>query len=154
YMDVRNRTQSFSGLAGGNPGNSASLSMTDSSDASGGERAELIWGELVSGTLFARMRVEPIFGRAFWPAEDRTENTNPVVVISHSLWQRRFNANAAIVGKAIYLNGVAFTVVGVAPESFYGSQFTIRQEFWTPLMMSSKFGLSTEWETTRDWRSW
>jgi macrolide transport system ATP-binding/permease protein len=153
YIDVRNRTQSFSGLTAWDNMYSASLSTTDSRNARGQERAELIWGERVSGNYFEVMGVKPILGRGFLPEEDRTQNTHPVVVISHALWQSRFNADPAIVGKTIYLNGVAFTVVGVAPETFYGSEFTLRQSFWTPLMMSSKFGMGAEWETNRDWNN-
>src|SRR5499427_1269707 len=153
YIDVRNRAQSFSGLAAWNNMCSASLNTTDSGASGGHERAELIWGELVSGNYFEVMGVKPILGRGFSPEEDRTQNTHPVVVISHALWQSRFNADAAIVGRMIYLNGAAFTVVGVAPETFYGSQFILRQSFWTPLMMSSKFGLGAEWETNRDWKN-
>jgi predicted permease len=153
YIDVRNRAQSFSGLAAWNNMYSASLSTTGSSNAGGQERAELIWGERVSGNYFEVMGVKPILGRGFLPEEDQTQNTHPVVVISHALWQSRFNADPAIVGKTIYLNGVAFTVIGVAPETFYGSQFTVRQSFWAPMMMSSKFGMGAEWETNRDWRN-
>ena len=153
YIDVRNRAQSFSGLAAWNNMCSASLNTKDSGASGGHERAELIWGELVSGNYFEVMGVKPILGRGFSPEEDRTQNTHPVVVISHALWQSRFNADAAIVGRMIYLNGAAFTVVGVAPETFYGSQFILRQSFWTPLMMSSKFGLGAEWETNRDWKN-
>jgi putative ABC transport system permease protein len=150
YIDVRNRAQSFSGLAAWNNMYSASLSTTGSSNAGDQERAELIWGERVSGNYFEVMGVKPILGRGFLLEEDQTQNTHPVVVISHALWQSRFNADPAIVGKTIYLNGVAFTVIGVAPETFYGSQFAMRQSFWAPLMMSSKFGMGAEWETNRD----
>jgi predicted permease len=153
YIDARNRAQSFSGLAAWNNMYSASLNTKDGRNSGDQERAELIWGELVSGNYFEVMGVKPILGRGFLPEEDRTQNTHPVVVISHALWQSRFNADASIAGKTIYLNGTAFTVVGVAPETFYGSQFTTRQAFWTPLMMSSKFGLGAEWETNRDWKN-
>jgi macrolide transport system ATP-binding/permease protein len=153
YIDVRNRAQSFSGLAAWNNMYSASLNTPDSGGAGGQERAEVVWGERVSGNYFEVMGVKPILGRGFLPEEDRTQNTHPVVVISHALWQSRFNADAAIVGRTIYLNGAAFTVVGVAPETFYGSQFVVRQAFWTPLMMSSKFGLGAEWDTNRDWKN-
>jgi len=153
YIDVRNRAKCFSGLAAWNNMYSASLSTTDSGGAGGQERAELIWGERVSGNYFEVMGIKPILGRGFLPEEDRTQNTHPVVVISNTVWQSRFNADPAIVGKTIYLNGGAFTVIGVAPETFYGSQFVVRQSFWTPLMMSSKFGLGAEWETNRDWKN-
>ena len=153
YIDVRNRNRSFSGLAAWNPMNPASLNTTDSRNTGGQEHVEVIWGELVSGNYFEVMGVKPILGRGFLPEEDRTQNTHPVIVISHALWQRRFNADPAIVSKTIYLNGTAFTVIGVAPETFYGSQFVMRYAFWTPLMMRSKFGMGTEWETNRDWKN-
>src|SRR5262245_8703237 len=86
YNDVRNRAQSFTGLAAWNNMYSASLSTTGGA-AGGQERAELIWGERVSGNYFKVMGVKPILGRDFLPEEDRTQNTHPVVVISHALWQ-------------------------------------------------------------------
>src|SRR5262245_51104068 len=153
YIDVRNRNQSLSGLAAWNSMYAASLTTTESRAAGDQEGAEVIWGELVSGNYFEVIGVKPILGRGFLPEEDRTQNTHPVVVISRALWQRRLNADAAIVGKTIYLNGAAFTVVGVAPETFYGSRFIMRQSFWTPLMMGSKFGMGAEWETNRDWKN-
>jgi predicted permease len=153
YIDVRDRAQSFSGLAAWSNMYSASLSATDNRNAGDQERAEVIWGEVVSGNYFEVMGAKPILGRGFLPEEDRTQNTHPVVIISHALWQSRFNADAAIIGRTIYLNGAAFTIVGVAPETFYGSQFVMRQAFWTPLMMSSKFGIGAGWETNRD-RTW
>lgn len=151
YVDLRSQNKSFSGLAVWNAMNSASLSTTDSRNAGDSGRAEIIWGETVSANYFEVMGVKPILGRGFLPEEDRTQNTHPVVVISHALWQRRFNADAAIVGKTIYLNGTAFTVIGIAPESFTGSRFVLRHSFWVPLMMRSKFGLGADWETNRDW---
>lgn len=151
YVDLRNQNKSFSGLAAWSAMNSASLSTTDSRNAGDSGRAEIIWGETVSGNYFDVMGVKPILGRSFLPEEDRTQNTHPVVVISHALWQRRFNADAALVGKTIYLNGTAFTVIGVAPESFTGSKFVLRHAFWVPLMMRSKFGVGADWETNRDW---
>ncbi|MGH9838730.1 MAG: ABC transporter permease [Blastocatellia bacterium] len=85
------------------------------------------------------------------PEEDRTSNTHPVTVISHSLWQRRFNADAGVVGKTIYLNGLPFTVIGVMPESFLGSTFYLRYSFWAPLMMAQKFGRRAVWKTDRSY---
>jgi predicted permease len=84
------------------------------------------------------------------PEEDRTQNTHPVVVISHKLWQQRFNTDGAIVGKTLYMNGAPFTIIGVMPESFLGSKFVVRLAFWVPLMMRAKLGEGTKWETNRD----
>jgi len=152
YVDLREQNKSFSGLCAGRviP---AGVSSGESRDAGEGGRAEFVWGELVSGNYFDVMGVKPMLGRGFLPEEDRAPNAHPVVVLSHSLWQRRFNADAAIVGKTIHLNGQPFTIIGVMPESFLGSRFYLRGAFWTPLMMAQKFGLRAEWKTDRSYAS-
>ena len=150
YVDLRERNKSFSDLCAW-VGTSAGVSASESRTAGDNERAEIVWGELVSGNYFDVMGVKPMLGRGFLPEEDRTPNAHPVVVISHSLWRRRFNADAGVVGQTIYLNGHPFTVIGVMPESFIGSAFYFRQAFWTPLMMAQKFGRRAEWKTDRSY---
>ena len=150
YVDLREQNKSFSDLCAWTE-TSAGISSGESRNAGDGERAEVVWGELVSGNYFDVMGVKPMLGRGFLPEEDRTPNAHPVVVLGHSLWQRRFDADAAIVGKTIYLNGLPFTVIGVMPESFLGSTFYLRQAFWVPLMMAQKFGRRAEWKTDRSY---
>src|SRR5262245_58043323 len=143
YVDLREQNKSFSDLCAW-MATSAGISSSESRAAGDSERAEVVWGELVSGNYFDVMGVKPMLGRGFLPEEDRTPNTHPVTVISHSLWQRRFNADADVVGRTVYLNGLPFTVIGVMPESFLGSAFYFRHAFWAPLMMSQKFGRRAE----------
>jgi len=144
YVDLRERNQSLSGLL--------AWSLTWAGVSSGAsERAEVAFGELVSGNYFDVLGVKLAPGRRFLPEEDRTQNTHPVVVISHSLWRQRFNGDMGVVGKTIYLNGAPFTVVGVAPASFKGLKFAFRQAFWVPLMMSARLGAGGDWETNRGW---
>ncbi|HEX8143815.1 MAG TPA: ABC transporter permease [Pyrinomonadaceae bacterium] len=150
YEDVRQQNKSFSDLCAWME-TSASISSSESRNAGDGERAEVVWGELVSGNYFDVMGVKPVLGRVILPEEDRTPNAHPVVVLSQPLWQQRFNADAAIVGKTIYLNGQPFTVIGVMPESFLGSAFFLRKAFWAPLMMAQKFGRRAEWKTDRSY---
>jgi predicted permease len=148
YVDLRGQNRSLADLCAWTE-TSAGISSGESRGADGGERAEVVWGELVSGNYFDVMGVKPALGRVFSPEEADTPNAHPVTVISHSLWQRRFNADPGIVGRTIYLNGHPFTVVGVMPESFLGSVFYLRLAFWTPLMMAQKFGRRAEWQTDR-----
>jgi macrolide transport system ATP-binding/permease protein len=150
YVDLREQNQSFSDLCAWTEV-SAGISSGDSRNAGEGERAEVVWGELVSGNYFDVMGVKPLLGRVFLPEEDRAPNANPVTVISHSLWQRRFNKDAQIIGKTIYLNGSPFTVIGVMPEPFLGSVFYLRQAFWVPVMMAQKLGRRAEWKTDRNY---
>jgi predicted permease len=151
YMDVREQNKSFSDLCAWSEA-SAGISSSESRSAGERERAEVVWGELVSGNYFDVMGVKPMLGRGFSAEEDRTPNAHPVTVISYPLWERRFNRDAGIVGKTIYLNGQPFTVIGVMPESFLGGAFFLRKAFWAPLMMSQKFGRRAEWNTDRTYQ--
>ena len=152
YEDLRDQNNSFSELCAWSE-TSAGISSGESRNAGDSERAEVIWGELVSDNYFGVMGVRPILGRGFLPEEDRTPNAHPVVVLGHSLWQRRFDADAAILGKTVYLNGHPFTVIGVMPESFLGSESHLRRAFWVPLMMGQRFGRRAEWKTDRSYAS-
>jgi predicted permease len=148
YEDLRRQNQSFSDLCAWSE-TSAGISSSESRNAGDSERAEVIWGELVSANYFEVMGVKPLLGRVFFPEEDRTPNAHAVVVLGHSLWQRRYKADPGVVGKTIYLNGQPFTVVGVMPEPFLGASFYLRKAFWAPSMMSQKFGRRAEWQTDR-----
>jgi macrolide transport system ATP-binding/permease protein len=150
YADLREQNKSFSELCAW-MGTSAGISSSESRTAGDNERTEVIWGELVSGNYFDVMGVKPLLGRAFLPEEDRTPNTHPVVVLSQALWHQRFQANAAIVGQTVYLNGLPFTVIGIMPEAFLGAEFYLRKAFWAPLMMAQKFGRRAEWRTDRSY---
>jgi hypothetical protein len=86
-----------------------------------GDRAEVTTGSIVSANYFDAIGVHPILGRAFEPDEDTGRNAHPVTVISYQLWQRRFKSDPHIIGKTQRLNGVLHTIVGVAPEGFYGT---------------------------------
>src|SRR5215207_304134 len=152
YLDVREQNKSFTDMCAYTWA-SAGMSAGESHNAVGGERAEVVWGELVSGNYFDVMGVKPVLGRGFLPEENLTPNTHPVVVLSHYSWQRRFDADPAIVGKSVFLNGTAFTVVGVMPESFLGSVFYFRQGYWVPLMMAQKFSRRPEWRTDRAYQT-
>ncbi|HKC88969.1 MAG TPA: ABC transporter permease, partial [Blastocatellia bacterium] len=148
YMDVRAQNSSFADLCAWDQV-SASLSFGESRHAGDDARAELVWGELVSGNYFDVMGVKPMLGRGLLPEEDRAPNAHPVVVLSHSLWHRRFKADPGVMGQTIYLNGQPFTVIGVMPESFLGSIFFISDSFWAPAMMAQQFGRRAQWQTDR-----
>src|SRR5215831_12156084 len=101
-----------------------------------GERAP---GSLVSANYFDALGVKPILGRGFQPGEDVGRDAHPVVVISYQLWQRKFSGNPSAVGSTIRLNGVLHTIVGVAPEGFYGTFVGYQFQFWVPASMQAVF---------------
>src|ERR1035437_9014494 len=78
---------------------------------------EELKGERVSATLFPLLGVQPKLGRTFRPEEDQPGRAD-VVLLSHSLWQRRFAGDPGIAGKTIRLRDQPYTVVGVLPPAF------------------------------------
>ena len=104
-----------------------------------GDRAEVTTGSIVSANYFDAIGVHPILGRGFEPGEDSGRNAHPVTVISYQLWQRRFKGDPQIIGKTQRLNGVFHTIVGVAPEGFYGTFVGWAMQFWVPASMEEIF---------------
>src|SRR5437773_5142332 len=104
-----------------------------------GDRAERTTGSIVSANYFDAIGVPPMLGRGFLPGEDRGQSAHPVAVISHQLWQGRFKGDSAIVGKTQRLNGVIHTIVGVAPEGFFGTFVGWGMQFWVPASMEDIF---------------
>ena len=104
-----------------------------------GDRAEVTTGSIVSANYFGAIGVHPILGRGFEPGEDVGRNAHPVTVISYQLWQRRFKGDSQIIGKTQRLNNVLHTIVGVAPEGFYGTFVGWAMQFWVPASMEETF---------------
>ena len=126
YQDFRARNDVFTDLAAYGLGWQFKLSGTDD--------VEQVWGEVVSGSYFDVLGVRPVVGRGFLAEEDSVIGRNPVVVIGHALWQRRFNSDPAIVGRTITVNNQPVTVVGVAPRTHTGMMSGWASEIWVPAM--------------------
>jgi predicted permease len=104
-----------------------------------GERAQLSTGSVVSSNYFDALGIHPILGRAFRPEEDWGRNGHPVTVISYSLWKERFKGNPNVVGQKLLLRTVPHTIIGVAPEGFYGTFVGYPMQFWVPVSMQEIF---------------
>jgi len=104
-----------------------------------GDRAEILTGSIVSTNYFDAIGVHPLLGRGFEPGEDSGRNAHPVTVISYQLWQSRFKGDPQIIGKTQRLNNVVHTIVGVAPEGFYGTFVGWAMQFWVPASMEETF---------------
>ncbi|MBZ5545717.1 MAG: ABC transporter permease [Acidobacteriia bacterium] len=99
---------------------------------------ERIWGQAVSGNYFSVAGVTPALGRGILPSEDQVPGRDAVVVLSHALWRRRFASNPSIIGREAVLNGQRYTVVGVTPPGFTGTDRGLLAEFWVPLAMAEQ----------------
>lgn len=104
-----------------------------------GERAQVVTGSIVSANYFDVLGVHPILGRAFEPGDDVGRSAHPVTVISYQLWKERFGGDPQIIGKTQRMNGVIHTIIGVAPEGFYGTFVGWAMKFWVPASMEDTF---------------
>ncbi|MEW6735010.1 MAG: ABC transporter permease [Acidobacteriota bacterium] len=108
---------------------------TLSANLTGADEPEQLTGLAVTSDLFKLLRVEPLQGRTFLPEEFKPDPTD-AVILSYSLWQRRFAAKDDIIGQALILNGRRHTIVGVMPRGF--QFFDKRVEFWSPLLINAQ----------------
>ena len=131
YLDYRDQTsQVFEGVAAHFPFIPASIG--------GSGQPERVWGQVVGGNYFRLVGVNPVVGRAILPEDDQVVGSGAVVVLSHALWQRRFGSDPNVPGRTVVLNGRSYTVVGVAPAGFWGTDRGIQSEFWAPLSMAEQ----------------
>ena len=142
FADYRDGATTLSGLA------AVQLEPLSLSLA-GADGAEAVQGSIVSGNFFEVLRARPSLGRFFLDEEDAVPGERPVVVLSHAFWHERFDADSAVVGRTIVLNGSSFTVVGVAAEGFRGP-FAIVPDLWAPVMSASLLGRPADLLTSRE----
>lgn len=128
YKDLRDQSSSFSGLIG--------YSLT-SLALDRGDESQIVTGEQVTENYFETLGVPAALGRTFQSRDDRGAGADPYVVLSDGAWRRLFASDAGIVGRTLRLNGVTFTVIGVAPRTFAGLYRGISTELWIPMQMHS-----------------
>jgi putative ABC transport system permease protein len=137
YMDWRDQNRVFAQMAIYAPSKKFNLSIED--------QPERIMGAAVSASLFAVLGVNPAQGRVFSPEEEQP-GRDQVVLISHSLWQRRFAAEGNLVGRTITLDNKSYTIIGVMPENFrfpggtgtvLGTFTAAPADLWVPLALDA-----------------
>src|SRR5215472_1406970 len=104
-----------------------------------GDRAERAAASIVSANYFDALGIKPVMGRGFEPAEETGRNAHPVTVISYQAWKERYASDPNIIGRTQMLAGVKHTIVGVAPEGFYGTFVGYSFQFWVPASQQELF---------------
>ena len=131
YVDLRDRAQTFAGLAAYN--------VTFASFATGHDHiAQSTLGLAVSGNFFDVLELQPALGRAIRPDEDIVPGRDAVVVLAYDTWTEQFGSDPGVIGRQIRLGGLDFTVVGVAPQTFTGMHLVLPPAFIIPIAMSSR----------------
>lgn len=128
YLDWKAQATSFEQMA--------AVAYDSFGLTSEGAKPERLEGANVSGDFFSLFGARALKGRLLGPEDDRPGGAR-VAVLSASVWQRRFAADPAIVGRGITLNGRAYSVVGIAPEGFRFSRLNVEHtDVWTPLAVT------------------
>jgi predicted permease len=151
YLDLSGQTQDvFEG------GLVAHFPIIPASIGGKGE-PERVWGQAVSGNYFSTLGNAIALGRPILPNDDQAAAENHLVVLSDKLWRRRFGADVNVLNHEVALNGKRYTIIGIAPPGFYGTDRGIVAEFWVPLAVADQImpdlGVSGGVKTERD-NSW
>ncbi|MHC4696218.1 MAG: ABC transporter permease [Planctomycetota bacterium] len=123
FIDWRNQSKSFQGM---------SVFRFEAFNLSGRDEPERLIGTRASASLFSVLGAETLLGRTFRPEDDQ-RGADPVVVLSHALWERRFGSDQALVGRTLTLSNVPHTVVGITLPGF---AFPRRSELWVPYIFT------------------
>jgi predicted permease len=128
WKDLREQTRTFSGVLGydGSP----------MSVAVGAGEPTVVLGQMVSGDYFDLLGVHPALGHTFLPADDREGAGHAVVVLSDPLWRERLGGDRGALGRTISIDRHPFTVIGVAPREFSGTDVGGKPQLWVPMAVN------------------
>jgi predicted permease len=125
YVDFRNQNTTFSDMA---------AYRLDLAGLRTGNSTYRSWYYKVSGNYFDMLGVQPSRGRVFHASDEHGPNSAPYIVLSHDFWRSHFSSDAGIVGTTVDINTHPFTVIGVAPREFHGTDLFVWPDFWMPIV--------------------
>ena len=123
FEEVRSQSTVFSGVA--------AFAGAGPLDLTGNGSASVIRGQFVTGEFFSTLGVRAAAGRVIAPGDD-TPSAPPVVMLNYGYWQSAFGGSPSAIGRTIHLNGVAFTIVGVADPKFMSISPGNDYDVWLP----------------------
>jgi predicted permease len=126
YQDLRRRNTTFSGMAGFDGFAEATLRW--------GNTVKSVTGYAVTGNYFDLLGVQPEVGRFIHEADDHGPKSAPYLVLSNNLWRSAFNADPGVVGTTVRIDRDPYTVIGVAPAQFHGTEKFDRPDYWIPFV--------------------
>ncbi len=127
YLDLRDRNRSFSSLVTYDITGSVGIDT-------GSGNPSTIWPYLVSGNYFDALGIQPQLGRFYHAADEKGDNSVPDVVLSYAYWHSHFQADPAAVGRTVQINKHPFTIIGVAPANFRGTELFFAPDLFIPVV--------------------
>jgi len=129
YRDFRDRNSVLSGIAG--------IGFTPASIGQKGN-CQRLWSFMVTGNYFDVLGVKPLAGRLLQPEDDKVRGGHPVMVLSYTGWQKRFGGAPNIIGTKLQVNGREFTVLGVTPKGFFGTELFFAPDAFFSMSMQKE----------------
>ena len=131
YLDLRDRNRSFDGVI--------AYAFSRVGLNTGGE-ASTAWLYEASGNYFDVLEIRPYLGRFFHASDEHGPNSSPYLVLSYAYWMNHFQGNRDLIGRRVEVNKHPFTVIGVAPPKFRGTELYFTPDFWVPLVNEEQVG--------------
>jgi predicted permease len=126
YVDLRDRNRSFESLV--------AFQIIGPVGVEFGGNASTAWPYLTSGNYFDALGIQPYVGRFFHAVDEKGTNSAPYVVLSYPYWHSYFHDDRGVIGRMIEINKNSFTVIGVAPPAFRGTELFFAPALWIPIV--------------------
>lgn len=137
YLDLRDRSRSFDGLAA----DDISQAGLDT-----GRNPSLAWLIEASGNYFDVLGLQPYLGRLFHAADEHGPNSAPYAVLSYACWRNRFQSDPGVVGRTVLLNKHPFTIIGVTPPGFVGTFLAFSPDLFVPVVNRGQIDGGDPWK--------
>ena len=126
YLDLRDRNRTFESLM--------AFEIMGPVGIDTGANPSTAWPYLASGNYFDALGIQPCLGRFFHASDEKGMNSAPYVVLSYAYWHTHFLGDRSVVGRKVDINKHPFTIIGVAPPAFRGTELFFAPALWIPLV--------------------
>lgn len=126
YIDLRDRNRTFESML--------ACQIIGPVGVDTGGNPSTAWPYLASGNYFDGLEVQPYLGRFFHASDEKGANSAPYVVLSYAYWQGNFHGDKGVIGRPLDINKHPFTIIGVAPPGFRGTELFFAPALWIPLV--------------------
>lgn len=133
YLDLRDRNHSFESLVSYDIVGAVGLNA-------GNANPSVVWPYMVSGNYFDSLGIQPYLGRFIHGSDEHGKSSVPYIVLSYAYWRTQFNGDRGVVGSAVEINKHPYTIVGVAPPSFRGTELFFAPDLWATLVDLPQMG--------------
>ena len=126
YIDLRDRNRSFASLF--------AYDIVGSVGVDTGNNPTTAWPYLASGNYFDALGIQPFRGRLFHASDEHGKNSAPYIVLSYAWWQAHLSGDPGVIGRMVEINKHPFTIIGIAPPDFRGTELFFAPDIWVPLV--------------------